>query len=56
MTAGAIIDGVVSRPDLWASYIWPAYILTIGGLIGLLAWAYLAMRAAEKRADELKRR
>jgi hypothetical protein len=48
--------GVVARPDLWASFIIPAYVLTIGGLVALLAWAYLSMRAAERRAEELKRR
>ncbi len=51
-----MIDGLVARPDLWASYIWPAYILTIGGLVALLLWSFLSMRAAEKRADTLKRR
>ncbi len=47
---------MISRPDLWASYIWPSYILTIGGMIALLAWSWTAMRAAEKRAEELKRK
>jgi hypothetical protein len=47
--------GVVARPDLWASYIWPSYILTIGGLIALLGWAITTMRRAERRADDLKR-
>jgi len=51
-----MIEGVVARPDLWASYIWPAYILTVGGLVALLAWSFAAMYAAEKRADEMKRR
>ena len=51
-----MIEGVVNRPDLWASYIWPSYILTIGGLVALLVWSWLAMRTAEKRSDELKRR
>lgn len=46
---------IVARPDLWANFIWPAYALTLGGLVGLLAWAYLSMRAAEKKADALKR-
>lgn len=48
--------GLVARPDLWAGYIWPAYILTIGGLTALLGWALVAMRSAEKRAERLKRR
>jgi len=51
-----MIDGVVARPDLWASYIWPSYILTIGGMIALLVWSRMAMRAAEKRARDLKRK
>jgi heme exporter protein CcmD len=51
-----MIEGIVARPDLWASYIWPAYILTIGGMVALLVWAWTAMRAAEKRAEDLKRK
>ena len=51
-----MIAGIVSRPDLWASYIWPAYILTIGGLAALLIWAFATMRSAEKRADALRRK
>lgn len=51
-----MIDGVVHQADLWASYIWPAYILTIGGMAALLIWAGTSMRNAEKRADEMKRK
>lgn len=51
-----MIEGIVARPDLWASYIWPSYILTIGGMIALLVWSGMAMRAAEKRAKDLKRK
>ena len=47
---------MLERPDLWASYIWPAYILTVGGMAALLLWSWFSMRGAEKRADELKRR
>ncbi|WP_439533026.1 heme exporter protein CcmD [Polymorphobacter sp.] len=47
---------MITRPDLWASYIWPSYILTIGGLIALLVWSYTAMRRAERRAEALKRK
>ncbi len=50
------MNAVVSRPDLWANFIWPAYALTLLGLVGLLAWAYLSMRSAERRADEVKRK
>jgi heme exporter protein CcmD len=47
---------MLERPDLWASYIWPAYILTIGGLGALLAWSFITMRNAEKRAEKLGRK
>jgi heme exporter protein CcmD len=47
---------MIDRPDLWASYIWPAYILTIGGLAALLIWSFTTMRNAEKRAEEQRRR
>lgn len=50
------MNGVVSRPDLWANFIWPAYAITLVGLVGLLAWAYISMATAEKRADEVKRK
>lgn len=50
------MDGVVVRPDLWSNFIVPAYALTVVGLVGLLAWAYLSMRAAERRADESRRK
>lgn len=51
-----MIDGVVHQADLWASYIWPAYILTIGGMAALLFWAYTTMRRAEKRAEGMRKR
>jgi heme exporter protein CcmD len=47
---------MIDRPDLWASYIWPAYILTIGGLAALIVWSFTAMKSAEKRAEEQRRR
>jgi heme exporter protein CcmD len=47
---------MIARPDLWASYIWPSYLLTIGGLVALLVWSFVAMRRAERRADALKRK
>jgi hypothetical protein len=50
------MNGVVHSANLWASYIWPAYILTVGGLVALLGWAFVSMARAEKRSDELKRR
>jgi heme exporter protein D len=51
-----MMNGVVTRPDLWANFIWPAYALTLAGLVGLLVWAYISMATAEKRADEVKRK
>ena len=51
-----MVEGVVTRPDLWVNFIWPAYAITLVGLIGLLAWAFLSMRNAEKKADAVKRK
>jgi heme exporter protein CcmD len=50
------MDGVVHAAHLWSAYIWPAYALTIGGLVALLAWSWIAMRRAEKRAEDMRRR
>ena len=50
------IGGMIAPPDLWASYIWPAYILTLGGLTALVIWAFATMRAAEKRVEDLRRK
>ena len=50
------MDGIVTCPDLWANFIWPAYAITLVGLLGLLIWAFVSMRSAEKKADEVKRR
>ncbi|WP_310474687.1 heme exporter protein CcmD [Sandarakinorhabdus sp.] len=50
------MDGTVARPDLWVNFIWPAYAITLVGLVGLLAWAYISMRSAEKKAEESKRK
>lgn len=47
---------MIHDANLWASYIWPAYILTIGGMAALLVWSWTSMRGAEKRSDALKRR
>jgi len=47
---------MIDRPDLWASYIWPSYILTIGGLLALLIWSLVAMRSAERRAEALRKK
>ena len=50
-----MMQAAAARPDLWASFIWPSYAITLIGLIGLLAWAFVSMRAAEKKAAEVKR-
>ena len=50
------MNAVVARPDLWANFIVPAYAITLIGLIGLLLWAFVSMRSAEKKAEESKRR
>ncbi len=50
------MNGVVTRPDLWANFIVPAYAITLVGLIGLLVWSFVSMRSAEKKAEESKRR
>jgi heme exporter protein CcmD len=52
----ADVAGVVHQADLWASYIWPAYVLTIGGMAALLVWAWVSMRTAEKRAEGMRKR
>jgi hypothetical protein len=50
------MDGVVHQANLWASYIWPSYILTIGGMVALLVWAWISMSRAEKRAEGMRRK
>jgi heme exporter protein CcmD len=54
--SAVVLGGVVHQADLWASYIWPAYILTIGGMAALLIWAYTTMHRAEKRVEGMKKR
>lgn len=39
-----------------AAFIIPAYVLTVAGLVGLLVHSWLAMRAAEAAADEMRKR
>jgi heme exporter protein CcmD len=51
-----MIDGTVHAANLWASYIWPAYVLTIGGMATLLVWSWTSMRSAERRAEDMKRK
>jgi heme exporter protein CcmD len=51
-----MIEGTVHAANLWASYIWPAYILTISGMAALLGWSWTTMRTAEKRAEDMKRK
>jgi len=38
------------------AFIFPSYILTVGGLFGALAWSLLGMVRAERAARALRRR
>ena len=38
------------------AFIVPAYLLTVAGLVGLLVHSWLAMRNAERAADEMRKR
>jgi uncharacterized membrane protein (DUF485 family) len=38
------------------SFVTAAYVLAVGGIVALLAWAYVTMRRAEAAADELQRK
>ena len=40
--------------EIWANFIVPAYVLTLGGLGGLLGWSWIAMRRAEGEAERLR--
>lgn len=39
-----------------AAFIIAAYVLTVAGLVGLLVHSWLAMRGAERAADEMRKR
>ena len=39
----------------WA-FVTAAYAITLGATAALLGWAWLSMRGAERRADEIVRR
>ncbi|QYE36007.1 heme exporter protein CcmD [Polymorphobacter sp. PAMC 29334] len=39
-----------------AEFVYPSYALTIAGMVGVLAWSWLAMRRAEAAAAKAKRR
>lgn len=41
--------------DEW-SFVTAAYIVGIAGTLALLGWSWLAMRRAEKRRDEARRK
>ncbi len=41
--------------DQW-DFVIAAYVVAIGATLALIAWAWHAMRVAEKRRDEVKRR
>lgn len=37
-------------------FVYPSYALTIAGMVGVLAWSWLVMRAAEAAAKKAKRK
>jgi len=37
-------------------FVYPSYLLTIAGMVGVVAWSWLSMRAAEAAAAKAKRR
>ncbi len=39
-----------------AEFVYPAYALTIAGLVGTVVWSFVAMRRAEGAADKDRRR
>ncbi len=39
-----------------AEFIYPSYALTVAGLLGTVAWSFVAMRRAERAADRERRR
>ncbi|HWK42394.1 MAG TPA: hypothetical protein VNR60_10730 [Croceibacterium sp.] len=41
--------------DQW-NFVIAAYAVTIAGTLALVAWSWLAMRAAERRRDEGRRK
>ena len=41
--------------DQW-DFVIAAYVVGLGGAIAMIVWSWLAMRRAEKRRDEVRRR
>ncbi|MEC7818852.1 MAG: hypothetical protein VX454_09345 [Pseudomonadota bacterium] len=41
--------------DQW-DFVIAAYVVGLGGTIAMIVWSWLAMRRAEKRRDEVRRR
>ncbi len=39
-----------------AEFVYPSYILTIAGLVGVTVWSFIAMRRAEAAAARDRRR
>ena len=37
-------------------FVYPSYVLTVAGLVGMLAWSWTAMRRAEAAARKLRER
>ena len=41
--------------DQW-TFVWLAYAVGLGGTLLLVAWSWLAMRTAERRREEARRK
>ncbi|WP_427965127.1 hypothetical protein [Altererythrobacter sp.] len=41
--------------DQW-NFVIAAYVVGVGGTLAMAAWSWIAMKRAEKRRDEVKRR
>ena len=39
-----------------SAFVAAAYVVGVGGTLAMVAWSWIAMRRAEKRRDEVKRR
>jgi len=37
-----------------AEFVYPSYVLTVAGLVGALAWSWIAMHRAERAAAQLR--
>lgn len=37
-------------------FVYPSYVLTVAGIVGVVVWSWAAMRRAEAAAAELRRK